>query len=100
MEDIYEKFRLLFQTKNIQFPRIKNGEKLFERVRGPENLTFTGILYVWLVNLDFESLCTNVTDNFVHNLLHFAKGTLSVPSNGIHIAMSLYTFIKRNAIFT
>ena len=51
------------------------------------------------MNFDFESLYTNVTDNYVHELLHFAKDTLSVRSNEIHIAMSLYTFIKRNAFF-
>ena len=88
------------KTKNIQFSRIKNGEELIDGVRGPGNFTLTGILDVWLVNFDFESLYTNVTENFVHDLLHFAKDTLSVPSNDIHITMSLYTFIKRNAIFT
>ena len=99
MEDIYEKFRVLFQTENIQFPCIRNGEELIDRVKGQGHLTLTGILDVWLVNFDFESLYTNVTDNYVHDLLHFAKDTLSIPSNDIHIATSLYTFIKRNAFF-
>ena len=99
MEDIYEKFRILFKTENIQFPCIKNGEELIDRVNGQGHLTLTGILDVWLVNFDFESLYTNVTDNHIHDLLHFAKDTLSIPSNDIHIATSLYIFIKRNAFF-
>ena len=97
MEDIYEKFRLLFQTENIQFSCIKNGEELIDRVKRQGHLILIGILDIWLVNFDFESLYTNVTDNYVHELLHFTKNTLSIPSNDIHIAMSLYTFIKRNA---
>ena len=56
MEDIYEKFRLLFQTENIQFPCIKNGEELIDRVKGQGHLTLTGILGVWLVNFHIESL--------------------------------------------
>ena len=100
MEDIYEKFTLRFQTENIQFPCVKNGEELIDRVRGKGNLTLTGNLAVWLVNFGFESLYTNVPDNYVHELLHFVKDILSVPSNDIHIAMSIYTSIKEMHFFT
>ena len=99
MHDIYEKLRLLFQTEYIQFPYIRNGEEFIDRVKGQCHLPPTGILNVWLVNFYFESLYVNVNDNYVHELLHFAKDTVLVPTNDIHIAMSLYTLIKRNASF-
>ena len=87
MENIYEKTKLLYETENM-FPCINNGEELIDKVRGQISLTLTGILDVWLVNVDFKPLYTNLTDNYVHDLLHFAKHTLSIPSTYIHITIT------------
>ena len=53
----------------------------------------------WLVNFDFESLYTNISSMYVHEIFMYAKDVSKIKQTFLYFMINRYTFPNKNAFF-
>lgn len=99
MMHITRKLKDLFQSSNITFPCIKNSDELINTLNSLPKLDTHDLTNIWLITFDFESLYTNITSDYVYEMLNSAQRHQFISSNEHQRCMLLYEFMQNNNFF-